>query len=34
MRWTSPVNVGDYIFINYGDPSFMNEETSNYNTNL
>ena len=34
MRWTSPVNVGDYIFISYGDPSFMNEETSNYNTNL
>lgn len=34
MRWTSPVNVGDYIFINYGDPSFMNEETSSYNTNL
>lgn len=34
MRWTSPVNVGDYIFINYGDPSFMNEENSNYNTNL
>lgn len=34
MRWTSPVAVGDYVFINYGDPSFMNEETSNYNTNL
>lgn len=33
-RWTSPVNVGDYVFINYGDPSYMNEETSNYNTNL
>lgn len=33
-RWTSPVNVGDYVFINYGDPSYMNEETSNYNINL
>ena len=34
MRWTSPVNVGDYVFINYGDPSYMNEETSSYNINL
>ena len=33
-RWTSPVNVGDYVFINYGDPSYMNEETSSYNINL
>lgn len=33
-RWTSPVNVGDYVFINYGDPSYMDEETSNYNINL
>ena len=33
-RWMSPVNVGDYVFISYGDPSFMNEETSNYNKNL
>ena len=33
-RWMSPVNVGDYIFISYGDPSRMNEEDSIYNTNL
>lgn len=33
-RWTSPVNVGDYVFINYGDPSYMDEETSSYNINL
>lgn len=33
-RWMSPVNVGDYIFISYGDPSRMNEEGSIYNTNL
>lgn len=33
-RWMSPVNVGDYVFISYGDPSRMNEEGSIYNTNL
>lgn len=33
-RWMSPVNVGDYVFISYGDPSRMNEEDSIYNTNL
>lgn len=33
-RWMSPVNVGDYVFISYGDPSWMNEEDSIYNTNL
>lgn len=34
MRWTSPVGVGEYVFISYGDPSYMNEENSTYNKNL
>ena len=34
MRWTSPVGVGEYVFISYGDPSYMNEEDSIYNENL
>lgn len=34
MRWTSPVGVGEYVFISYGDPSYMNEEDSTYNENL
>lgn len=44
-RWYSPVNVGDYVFINYGDIAEQNaefrnadgvveEQLSNYNRNL